>query len=131
MSADQILTRQGVRPVALARAKLQLPPPGSLADDPMPDEPWTELGYAHRLVMVYGGSLRYVPTWKRWLVWNGQRWAHDQTGQAQRWAKLIARGMTDIVLASDDPVFVRDHYPVARKGETSASVGNRDSPRRP
>jgi putative DNA primase/helicase len=99
-----------------------LPPPGAVAGDPMPDEPWTQLGYAHRLVAVYGGQLRYVPAWKRWMVWDGKRWAHDQTGYAQRWAKLIARGMTDVVLASDDPTLRRDCYPIAEKGETNAFI---------
>jgi hypothetical protein len=41
-------------------------------NDPMPDEPRTELGYAHRLIHVYGDRLRYVPVWRRWLVWDGQ-----------------------------------------------------------
>jgi putative DNA primase/helicase len=101
-----------------------LPPPGEIAFDPLPDEPWTQLGYARRLVHVHGGQLRYVPAWKRWLVWDGTRWAHDQTGQAQRWAKLTARRMTDVVLSSDDPDTRRDLYPVAEKGETSAAVAS-------
>ena len=54
------------------------PPPA----DPLPDEPKTELGYARRLVHVYGAHLRYVAAWRRWLVWDGRRWAHDATGQA-------------------------------------------------
>ena len=70
--------------------------PSSLADldassDPLPDEPKTELGYARRLIHVYGDRLRYVPPWRRWLVWDGSRWAHDTTGQAARWMKSIAR----------------------------------------
>ncbi len=48
--------------------------------DPVPGEPTTELGYARRLVAVYGDRLRYVAAWRRWLVWDGQRWAHDGTG---------------------------------------------------
>ena len=56
--------------------------------DPLPDEPRTELGYARRLIHVYGDRLRYVPAWRRWLVWDGQRWAHDATGQAARWMKV-------------------------------------------
>lgn len=121
MSADEILARQGIRPDA---GKHRLPPPGAFVTDPLPDEPWTELGYAHRLAEVYTGHLRFVHTWNRWIVWDGERWAHDQTGHAQRCAKLNARRMTDIVLASDDPAFVKHHYPVARKGETSASVAS-------
>src|SRR5438876_1111255 len=53
------------------------------ADDPLPGEPWTELGYARRLIHVYGGRLRYVPAWRRWLVWDGRRWAHADTGPAR------------------------------------------------
>jgi putative DNA primase/helicase len=125
VSAEEILARRGIKPVpASAGGKHRLPPPGAIVSDPMPDEPWTELGYAHRLARVCRGRLRHVKTWNRWLVWDGKRWAHDLTGQAERWAKLNARRMTDIVLASDDPVFVRDHYPVARKSETSASVSS-------
>jgi putative DNA primase/helicase len=96
--------------------------PGSLPGDPLPGDPWTELGYAQRLVKVYGDRLRYVAAWTQWLVWDGKRWARDETGQAARWAKLTARAMTDLVLDSDDPVFVRDHAVIARKAETSAAV---------
>ncbi len=56
--------------------------PAGQAADPLPDEPRTELGYAHRLIHVYGDQLRYVPPWRRWLVWDGTRWAHDTPGQA-------------------------------------------------
>ena len=68
------------------------------AGDPMPDEPMTELGYAHRLVARVRRPARYVPAWKRWLVWDGHRWAHDTTGQAPRCAKDIARRLTAAAL---------------------------------
>ena len=122
-AAAEIMARQGVI-LAASNGRHRLPPPGTITDDPLPDEPWTELGYAHRLAAVYDGRLRYVKSWNRWLTWDGRRWVHDLTGQAQRWAKRTARAMTDIVLASDDPVFRKDYYPVARKGETSASVSS-------
>jgi putative DNA primase/helicase len=120
---DRISPAKTARAVTAPKGRhRQLPPPGAITDDPLPDEPWTQLGYAHRLVEVYGGQMRYVPAWKRWLVWDGRRWAHDQTGYAQRHAKLIARGMTDVVLASDDADMRRDCYPIAEKGETNAFV---------
>src|SRR5690349_5652502 len=43
------------------------------AHDPMRGEPLTELGYARRLIKVYGGELRYVPHWRSWLIWDGRR----------------------------------------------------------
>jgi putative DNA primase/helicase len=100
--------------------------PSSLADldgnDPLPGEPWTELGYARRLIHVYGGRLRYVPAWRRWLVWDGKRWAHDATGQAQRWAKVIARRLTTEALAVEDEQKRRALLNLARRGESSSGV---------
>lgn len=93
-------------------------PPGH--DDPLNEEPWTELGYARRLVRTFGDRLRYVPAWRRWLVWDGQRWAHDTTGQASRWAKVIARRMTTVALAmepADRPTLL-----AAQRGESSHSI---------
>jgi putative DNA primase/helicase len=90
----------------------------SLGPDPLPDEPLTEYGYARRFIEVFSDGLRYVPEWKRWLVWDGKRWAHDTTGQAQRLMKSIARRVTADVLeyGSDDD------FKAARRGETSAAV---------
>jgi putative DNA primase/helicase len=93
--------------------------------DPLAGEPMTELGYARRLVKVYGDRLRYVPAWQRWLVWDGKRWAHDETGQASRWAKVIARTLTTSVLDDDTKKSEADRkaeMSTARRGESSASV---------
>lgn len=92
------------------------------AADPLPDEPRTELGYAKRLVHVYGDRLRFVPEWKRWLVWTGQRWEHDITGQSARWAKVIARWLTADALAIEDRKARENALIAAKKAETSASI---------
>lgn len=90
--------------------------------DPLPDEPWTELGYARRLVHAYGDHLRYVPEWRRWLVWTGQRWAHDATGQAARWMKAVARRLTADAMAEVDDRKREALIRLARRGESSAGV---------
>lgn len=59
--------------------------------DPLPGEPYTEYGHARRLVAEHGESLRYVPSWKKWLTWDGTRWKLDSTGSAHRRAKILAR----------------------------------------
>ena len=46
-------------------------PRAALAEDPLPEEPKTELGYARRLIEVYGSRLRFVVAWSRWLIWDG------------------------------------------------------------
>jgi putative DNA primase/helicase len=90
--------------------------------DPDPDEPKSELGYARRLILVYGDRLRYVPAWRRWLVWDGKRWAHDTTGQAARWMKSIARLVTSDVLAIEEEKERLAAVNLARRGESSAGV---------
>ena len=100
--------------------------PASLDDldgnDPLPGEPWTELGYARRLTSVYGGRLRYVPAWRRWLVWDGRRWAHDVSGQAQRWAKVTARRLTTAAMALQDEQARKGAMAAARKMESARAV---------
>ena len=51
----------------------------------------TELGNAKRLVARFGTSIRYVPPWKKWLVWDSRRWGFDQTGEVHRYAKKTIR----------------------------------------
>src|SRR5271166_2012407 len=42
---------------------------------------------ACRLIAMFGEDLRYCHAFKRWLVWDGKRWAVDDTDQARRLAK--------------------------------------------
>ena len=96
--------------------------PVDMPADPLPDEPSTDLGYARRLVHVYGGRLRYVPAWRRWLIWDGRRWAHDSTVQAARWMKAIARRLTADALAIEDPLKRSAALSAARRGESSRAI---------
>ena len=41
----------------------------------------------------YGDRIRYVHAWGRWLVWDGTRWAKDQTGAVERFAQATVREM--------------------------------------
>lgn len=54
-------------------------------------EALSDLGNARRLVAKNHKRLRHVPLWKKWLIWDGQRWALDRTGEAHRAAKAIVR----------------------------------------
>lgn len=87
--------------------------------DPLPKEPMTDLGYARRLIHVYGDRLRYVVAWKRWLVWDGGRWAADADGQAQRWMKGIARTVTTALLLANAE---KDVVRAAKRAESNHSV---------
>jgi len=53
----------------------------------------TDYGNAERLVAHHGEDLRYCYQQKNWYVWNGTRWALDDTGSVMRKAKATARGI--------------------------------------
>jgi putative DNA primase/helicase len=50
----------------------------------------TDVGNAMRLVSLHGHDLRYVPEFKKWLVWDDGRWLIDEDGEIMRRAKGTA-----------------------------------------
>lgn len=70
----------------------------------------TDVGNAQRLVDVHGRDLRWVARWKVWLVWDGRRWRRDETGEVERRAKTVIRGVFRDALS----------LPEDRKGPTLA-----------
>ncbi len=64
------------------------PPGGSITVEHL-----TDVGNARRLVARHGASFRWCEAWGCFLVWDGRRWAKDDTGQVMRWAKETARAM--------------------------------------
>lgn len=53
----------------------------------------TDIGNAERFVARHGVDVHYLPAWSRWLVWDGRRWATDQTLDIYRRAKDTVRAM--------------------------------------
>ena len=53
----------------------------------------TDLGNARRLVKRHGANIRYVPEWKRWLVWSDGHWSLDSDGAIMRLAKETVAAM--------------------------------------
>lgn len=56
---------------------------------PLESFPMTDLGNARRLKYYFGDYLRYLSPAKKWLVWYGDRWKHEQSGEVMRFAKKI------------------------------------------
>jgi putative DNA primase/helicase len=50
-------------------------------------------GNAARLFRTVNGRARWVPAWKAWAIWEGDRWARDSDGQMERWAVKTVRDM--------------------------------------
>lgn len=83
--------------------------------------PMTDLGNAHRLVAQHGADLRYCHPWGQWLVWDGQRWRCDDTGEVRRRAHATARSL--YIEASSSPAS-RDLGRWAVRSESSAAINN-------
>jgi len=63
----------------------------------------TDLGNCGRLVAHHGEDLRYCYPWRRWLVWDGRRWAVDGSGEVHRRAKRTVKGIyREAGAATDD-----------------------------
>jgi putative DNA primase/helicase len=46
---------------------------------PVPKPRQTDVGNAEQFVAKYGDALRYCALWEKWLVWDGRRFALDET----------------------------------------------------
>jgi P4 family phage/plasmid primase-like protien len=53
----------------------------------------SELGNAQRLVAQHGANLRFCHHLGKWLLWNGQIWAPDTSGQIVSYAKDTIRSI--------------------------------------
>ena len=61
----------------------------------------TDTGNAERLVAMHGDEVRYVPG-QGWYVWDGRRWASDDTSELMRRAKLTTRAVYHDAAECDD-----------------------------
>ncbi len=63
------------------------------AEPETPVEHLTDLGNAERLICAHGDDLRHVKLFGRWLVWDGTRFAMDDTGESTRRATAAVRSI--------------------------------------
>lgn len=69
---------------------------------PLRIEHATDLGNARRLAARHGDELRYCHPWRSWLVWNGQRFRRDGTGEIDRRAKHTVASIYREAASIDD-----------------------------
>ena len=53
----------------------------------------TDVANAERMAARCGDRIRFVHAWKTWYVWDGRRWAADDTGAIVRLAKDTVRSI--------------------------------------
>ena len=84
--------------------------------------PLTDLGNAERLVVAHGDDLRFCHPWQAWLVWDGGRWAADDTGAVERRAKVTVRVMYGRAAGVEDREDRRALAKWAQKSESSGAT---------
>ncbi len=80
------LTGENRGNATVTRSEAPDTPDATVPNDALPVH-LTDLGNARRMARHYGGHLRFCHPWGRWLVWDGQRWALDDTARVERAAK--------------------------------------------
>lgn len=84
----------------------------------------TDLGNAERLVRDHGSDLRWVGAWSRWLVWDGRRWAIDDTGEATRRASATVRTIYREAADCPDPDRRTKLAEHARRSESARAISS-------
>ena len=79
----------GGSPILLGRDSVRVDPGDDFAEPTQahanyPTRPLTDLGNAELMTDLYGSTMRYVPNWGSWLLWNGRAWEKDADGCAAR-----------------------------------------------
>lgn len=70
---------------------------------PLGDGPkCTDLGNAERFVKQHGAVVRYLAPMRKWLLWDGRRWAVDERNGIMGFARATVRAIWQEALALED-----------------------------
>ncbi len=61
----------------------------------------TDAANAKRLAVMFGESVRWVDNWRKWLTWDGRRWAVDERRAIDGFAKQVGQAMWRELFAGD------------------------------
>ena len=79
-----------------------------------------DVGNAERLIALYGDRMRYCHAFKKWLIWDGRRWAVDESGAARLLATEAMLAYLGEATHADD----RDHMRFAYGSLEARRIAN-------
>ena len=86
---------------------------------------YTDSTNALRLLREHGRDIRYLPAWKKWLVWNGKHWETDEGGALVHEKGLESvHNIYDEMLNTDD---YRERNEIENFGKISESYRRREA----
>ncbi|MHB1610069.1 MAG: phage/plasmid primase, P4 family [Sulfobacillus sp.] len=86
--------------------------------------PLNDRGNAQRLVKRHADDLRFCHQTGNWLVWDGRRWAKDDTGEVMRRAKETARAIYEEIPLGSNDVEKDAIYKHAKSSENKTPLQN-------
>lgn len=102
-----------------AQVSTGLPPGPDLLPFPL-----TDSGNGERMRILYGQEIRYCTEMKKWLVWDGKRWAIDELNVMRQKAKLMARLLYLQAAEISDSGSRKVVEAWARRSESYAGISN-------
>ena len=99
------------------------PPTSTPIDGGYPDllgYPLTDAGNGERIVALFGHEIRYCVEMKKWLVWDGKRWAPDEKNVMRQKGKMMAR----ILYLQSTAIGRSNVEKHARASESFAAISN-------
>lgn len=82
----------------------------------------TDMGNAERLVARHGHDLRYCEKLNRWFIWDGVRWAVDDSGEVTRRAKETVRSIYGEAADAEEDSTRQELAKHARMSETDQRI---------
>lgn len=82
----------------------------------------TDQGNAMRLVHRHGQDLLYCHPWRKWLIWDGQRWRVDETAEVVRRAKETVQSIYAEAAETADESERKDLAKHAMKSEANPRI---------
>jgi putative DNA primase/helicase len=103
-------------------ATIQAPFLAEQLDARLAKVPRTDMGNAERFAARHGAIVRYCNPWGRWLIWDGRRFAVDQTDGIQALAKATARKILAEASTIEGDDECKGHLQHARATESRAKL---------
>jgi putative DNA primase/helicase len=82
--------------------------------------PLTDLGNAECLERMFGRDIRYDNISKKWLAWDGQRWAMDSKRIVERLMRAVVRARRDAYNGDKN----KDGWAFAVRSENATKIGH-------
>lgn len=82
----------------------------------------TDLGNAERLVACYRDRIRYCPPRRKWLMFDGKRYAWDETGEVHRLAKQTVRAIYGEAKHAHDREHAQEIGKHAHRSESAGAI---------